>query len=164
MKGAGREDFTAELETHLELMTEDNVRRGLSPAEARREAILRLGGTQSIAESWHDQRVLPLLDTVPRDLRFAVRRLIREPGFAVRLRPDTRPRHRRQHRHFQRGERRADPTASIPMPRTAWFRYGKPILRPSAGATGRPIPTSKTGRGSRARSTDSRSTAMHDSG
>ena len=79
----GREDFTAELETHLELLTEDNVRRGLSPAEARREAILRLGGTESIAESWHDQRVLPLLDTVPRDLRFAVRRLIREPSLAV---------------------------------------------------------------------------------
>ena len=83
MKGAGREDFTAELETHLELMTQDNVRRGLSPAQARREAILRLGGTQSIAESWHDQRVLPLLDTVPRDLRFAVRRFIREPSLAV---------------------------------------------------------------------------------
>jgi putative ABC transport system permease protein len=83
IKRGGREDFTAELETHLELLTEDNVRQGLNPAEARRAAILKLGGTQSIAESWHDQRVLPLLDSVPRDVRFAVRRLIHEPGFAA---------------------------------------------------------------------------------
>ena len=78
-----RQDFATELETHLELLTEDNVRHGLSPAEARRAAILRLGGTESVAESWHDERVLPLLDTVPRDVRFAVHRLIHEPGFAT---------------------------------------------------------------------------------
>jgi putative ABC transport system permease protein len=78
-----RPDLSAELEAHLELLTEENVRRGLSPAAARREAILRLGGAQSIAESWHDQRVFPLLDTVPRDLRLAVRRLLREPGLAL---------------------------------------------------------------------------------
>jgi putative ABC transport system permease protein len=79
----GRQDLSAELAAHLELLTEENIRRGLSPAAARREAILRLGGAQSIAESWHDQRVLPLLDTVPRDLRLAVRRLVREPSLAV---------------------------------------------------------------------------------
>jgi MacB-like periplasmic core domain len=83
IKRDGREDFTAELETHLQLMIEENVRRGLSPAEARRAAIHRLGGTESIAESWHDQRVLPLLDTVPRDVWFALRRLTHEPGFAT---------------------------------------------------------------------------------
>jgi putative ABC transport system permease protein len=78
-----RDEFTAELETHLTLLTEDNVRRGLSPSDARREAVLRLGGTRSIAENRHDQRVLPLLDTVPRDVRLAVRRLIRERSLAV---------------------------------------------------------------------------------
>jgi predicted permease len=83
IRRGGRDDFIAELETHLELLTEDNVRRGLSPAEARRAAILRLGGTESIAEGWHEQRVLRLLDTVPRDLRFAARRLIHEPSFAA---------------------------------------------------------------------------------
>jgi len=64
--GGGREDLAAELENHLDLLTEDNVRRGLSPTAARREAILKLAGTHSIAESCHDQRVLRLLDTVPR--------------------------------------------------------------------------------------------------
>lgn len=83
IKRSGGADLSAELETHLELLTEDYVRRGVSPAEARRAAILRLGGAESIADSWHEQRVLPLLDTVPRDLRFAVRRLIHEPSFAA---------------------------------------------------------------------------------
>jgi putative ABC transport system permease protein len=78
-----RDELTTELETHLELLTEENVRRGLSPSEARRAAILRLGGRASIAESWHDQRALPLLDTVPRDLRYAVRRLLHEPSFTA---------------------------------------------------------------------------------
>ena len=80
---APRGSVTAELETHLDLLTEDNVRRGLSPTAARREAVLRLGGAQSITESCHDQRVLPLLDTATRDLRFAIRRLRREPSLAV---------------------------------------------------------------------------------
>jgi len=81
LRRGSREEFTAELETHLDLLIEDNVRRGLSPAAARRAAVLRLGGEASVTESWHDQRVLPLLDTVPRDLRFAVRRLMHEPSF-----------------------------------------------------------------------------------
>lgn len=83
IRPSDREEFTAELEAHLTLLTEDNIRRGLSPAAARREAVLRLGGTSSIAEKRHDQRVLPLLDTVPRDLRLAVRRLTRERSLAV---------------------------------------------------------------------------------
>ena len=78
-----RQDLASELEAHLELLIEEHLRRGLSPVEARRRAILRLGGPQSIAESWHDQRVLPLLDTVPRDARLAVRRLVHEPSFAA---------------------------------------------------------------------------------
>jgi putative ABC transport system permease protein len=83
VRRSDRDDFAAELETHLTLLTEDNIRRGLSPAAARREAILRLGGTSSIAENRRDQRILPLLDTVPRDLRLAARRLSRERRLAV---------------------------------------------------------------------------------
>ena len=53
----------------------------MSADAARRAAILKLGRAESIAESYQDQRVMPLLDTVPRDLRFALRRLRREPSF-----------------------------------------------------------------------------------
>jgi macrolide transport system ATP-binding/permease protein len=80
---ADREDFAAELEAHLTLLTEDNIRRGLSPDAARREALLRLGGMSQIAENRHAQRTLPLFDTLPRDLRLAVRTLRRYPGFCA---------------------------------------------------------------------------------
>lgn len=80
---ADRDDFEAELDAHLTWLTEDNMRRGLSPEAARREARLRLGGTSQIAEYRHDQRTLPLFDTVPRDLRQAVRTLRRYPGFCA---------------------------------------------------------------------------------
>jgi putative ABC transport system permease protein len=83
MTRADREDFAAELEAHLALLTEDNIRRGLSPDAARREARLRLGGASQIAEHRHDQRTLPLFDTLPRDLRHAVRSLRRYPGFCA---------------------------------------------------------------------------------
>src|SRR6187402_86066 len=52
---ADRDDFEAELDAHLTLLTEDNIRRGLSPEAARREARLRLGGTSQISEYRHDQ-------------------------------------------------------------------------------------------------------------
>jgi putative ABC transport system permease protein len=82
LRRGDREELTAELETHLELLIDDNVRRGLSPTAARRAAVLKLGRADAITESWHDQYVLPLVDTVPRDLRLAVRRLVREPILA----------------------------------------------------------------------------------
>jgi len=78
-----RQELATELESHLELLIEDNVRLGMSPESARRAATLKLGRAESIAESWHEQRVLPVLDTVPRDLRLSVRRLVREPGLAA---------------------------------------------------------------------------------
>lgn len=81
LRRSGHEELAAELETHLELLIEDNMRRGMSADAARRAAVLTLGRAESITESYQDQRVMPLLDTVPRDLRFAVRRLMREPSF-----------------------------------------------------------------------------------
>ena len=81
LRRSGREELAAELETHLHLLIEDNMRSGMSPDAARRAAILKLGRAESITESYQDQRVMPLLGTVPRDLRFALRRLMREPSF-----------------------------------------------------------------------------------
>src|SRR5258708_37385001 len=43
------DDFDAELNAHLELMTDENVRRGMSPHEARRAALVRLGGMERLA-------------------------------------------------------------------------------------------------------------------
>ena len=72
--------FSAEMESHLQLHIEDNMRAGMSPAQARREAIMKLGGIEQTKENYRDRRGLPSLDTFFQDLRFAARMLHKNPG------------------------------------------------------------------------------------
>src|SRR5262245_17795478 len=81
MRARGDDEFADEIDSHLQMQTEDNMRLGMSPEAARRAAALKFGSVESAKESTRDQRVLPFLDTVPGDLRFAVRGLVKEPGF-----------------------------------------------------------------------------------
>lgn len=75
-------DLDDELATHLDLLIEENMRRGLSPAEARREARLRLGNITSLREQHRETRGLPFIDTLFQDLRYTFRILRRDTGFA----------------------------------------------------------------------------------
>jgi predicted permease len=72
-----------EFSFHLEMETAENIRRGMSDAEARRAALLRFGGTQRFREETSDARGVVTLDNLARDARFALRRLHRAPGFAT---------------------------------------------------------------------------------
>jgi predicted permease len=76
-------DLHDELSTHLALHIEDNLREGLSPQEARRQALLALGGLEQTKESVRDQRGLPFLESFFRELRFAVRLLSSKPTFTA---------------------------------------------------------------------------------
>src|SRR5271156_3168451 len=76
-------ELTDELESHLQLHIDDNLRRGMSPEEARREALIQLGGVEQTKEIYREQRGLPMLETLMQDLRFGARMLRKNPGFTT---------------------------------------------------------------------------------
>jgi hypothetical protein len=76
-------ELEEEIESHMQMHIEDNLRLGMTPEEARRQAMIRLGGIESTKESYRDQRGLPILDTFFRDIRFGARQLRKNPGFAA---------------------------------------------------------------------------------
>jgi hypothetical protein len=76
-------EFAEELESHLAMHIEDNLRAGMSPEEARRVALVKLGGVTQAQELHREQRGLPMLETLFHDLRFGARLLFRNPGFTL---------------------------------------------------------------------------------
>ncbi len=79
----GDEDLRAELNSHIEMETAENIRRGMPPEAARREAMLASGGLTQAAEAVRDQRGLPWLEGVLADLRHALRGLRHSPAFTT---------------------------------------------------------------------------------
>ena len=77
------ERLQAEIEEHLALQTSENLKAGLSAADARREAVLKFGAVEAMKESYRDQRGLPFVETLIRDSRLALRRLRMSPAFTV---------------------------------------------------------------------------------
>src|SRR6266852_3415989 len=76
-------EFDAELESHLAMHTEDNLHAGMSVAEARRQALIRLGGVEQTKEMVRERRGLPVLEILLRDLRFGARMLAKNAGFTL---------------------------------------------------------------------------------
>src|SRR5919106_4671562 len=77
------ERLRGEIEEHLALQTAENLRAGLSPLEARRQAQLKFGAVESVKEHYRDEQGLPGLDSPVRDVRYGIRALFRSPGFTL---------------------------------------------------------------------------------
>lgn len=81
--GSGELDFDAELQSHLDLHIDDNVRSGMTPDEARRQALIKLGSPAAVRESHRERRGLPRLESIIQDVRYALRGMRRQPAFAA---------------------------------------------------------------------------------
>ncbi|MGH9201003.1 MAG: ABC transporter permease, partial [Vicinamibacterales bacterium] len=81
----GRRDqrLDEEVQTHLDLLTEEQIAKGVPPAEARLAARRAFGGVDQIKERYRDRRGLPSLDAFLQDLRFAFRLMRKSKGFSL---------------------------------------------------------------------------------
>jgi putative ABC transport system permease protein len=80
-KGRKDRELQEELASHIQMHMEDNLRSGMTPEEARRQAMIQMGGIESTKEAYREQRGLPLLETLFQDLRFGARMLRKNSGF-----------------------------------------------------------------------------------
>src|SRR5688572_1942557 len=74
-------DFEAEIASHLAMLEEEKMGRGMTPEEARRAAVLDLGAPTQLRAAHRDTRGLPFLETALQDLRYTVRTFRRDAGF-----------------------------------------------------------------------------------
>src|SRR5215510_14432710 len=83
LKRKTERDLEDEIRSHLDMQFEDNLRLGMTPEEARYEALRKFGGVEQVKESYRDRRSLPIVDSTLQDLRYGLRMLLKHKGFTA---------------------------------------------------------------------------------
>jgi predicted permease len=76
-------EVSREMAAHIAIATDENLAKGMSPGEARRQALIRFGGIQQARDQHHAARTIPALETLFQDLRYTARTLRRDAGFTT---------------------------------------------------------------------------------
>jgi putative ABC transport system permease protein len=82
-KGRLEQELDEELRSHLEMQVGENIRKGMSPHEARYAALRSFGGVEQVKEIYREQRGLPMIETLLQDIRYCLRQLRHSPAFAT---------------------------------------------------------------------------------
>ena len=102
-----------EIESYTQMETDANIARGMPPGEAREAAIRKLGNRTLIREEIYRMNTIGFLDTLGRDLRYALRGMRHSPMFTADRGANPWDRYRREHSHLQCREWRADPASAV---------------------------------------------------
>jgi hypothetical protein len=82
-RGRLEQELDEEVRSHLEMVIEENQRKGISPEEARYAALHSFGGVEQVKVTYREQRGLPMIETMMQDVRYGLRQLRRSPGFTT---------------------------------------------------------------------------------
>ena len=76
-------EIAEEFESHLQMQIADNLRSGMAPEQARRDALLKTGGLSLAKEAYRDRSTVPFVEHLVSELRFTLRQLAKRPGYSV---------------------------------------------------------------------------------
>src|SRR2546422_8965537 len=77
------QELNDEVRAHIEMLTDENVRRGMSHEEARYAALREFGGVDQTKEVYREHRGLPMIETVMQDIRYGLRALATNRGITA---------------------------------------------------------------------------------